>query len=541
MRGRWRLVVPALLVCALAAEDAVVTAATAALAQGRPAQALDLLGVEGGGAAAQALRVQAAAALGDVARTQAFAGADLSRWPVQQRGAVALAVGRMQAAAGDWPAARSSLLVAIDSGGVEGDHALDLLAEVAFTVGDLVLARRCAELRWRRMPRTAAAAGAGLLLARLHLESDPVAARVLLAQVRALPDLPQGTDDSAVALLCRSFLAQNPEEALMVAERALANGARGDIPLWRALALLAIDPAAGTTAVARLPADLAVRPEIAAVRASAAPLSDDRQRRLALAQAASAGRRWAEVVDLATPLAADDAVALSLVLAVPGADPARWSAAPAARTPIGASALAQAWLARANPAAALAAVLPVLEERREFASIPRYWAWRSALALGDVRADGWARDLRQIPPEDLPDLIAGEVWADFAQAVGRGEGGVPPGDRQAEAAWLIAARRLPVTHPWWLPALEMTLRAALDQRLEADSALSVAERLGRDLSLKNAQICAFFAVQVAVRAGHAERAESFAGALRRVASPEQLEKLERLLSRGEIAPTPSPR
>ncbi len=534
---RWWLTLPLLIACVMPAEDAVQAAARAALAADRPAQALDLLGTSWGGAAAQALRVRAAAALGDAAQVRAFAGDDLARWPPAQRGVVALALGQVQAADGDWSAARASLLIAIDAGGEDGDRALDLLAEVAYAAGDRPLARRCAELRWRRVPRTAAVASAGLLLARLHLDEDPQAARVLLAQVRALPGVARDHDTQAVELWCRSLVASAPDEALLLAERALAAGIDGDVPLWRAVALLAIDPQAGAAAVAALPADVAARPEIAAARAATAPWSDERHRRLALAHAASAGGRWAEVVALVTPLAAEDPQALGLLLAVPDSDPAAWRGVPAGRTPEGASALARAWLARAQPAQALAAVVPVLDSASKHRVWPTYWAWRSARQLGDVRAETWSRWLRDHPEQQLPPVVSGEIWADHAmtsQQVGADPSSVA-------AAWAIAANRLPPDHAWWLPAVEALLRAALERQISAPEVWEPIAQLSGDFPDVARQRCGFLALQLALREGDQDRVRTLAAGLRRVADPDQLKKLDALLSRGQAtSPEPSP-
>lgn len=537
MKRRGWLALPLLIASVMPAEDAVQAAATAALAAGRPGQALDLLGTTGGGAAAQALRVRAAAALGDAAQVRAFAGEDLTRWPRAQRGAVALALGQVQAVQGEWPAARDSLLIAIDGGGEDGDRALDLLAEVALVAGDRALARRCAELRWRRMPRTAAAAAAGLLLARLDLENDPQAAHKVLSQVRALPGVTQQHDTQAVELWCRSLVTAAPDEALLMAERALAAGMGGDVPLWRAVALLAIDPQAGAAAVAALPADVAARPEIAAARAAAVPWSNDHHRRLALAHAASAGGRWAEVIALVTPLAAEDPQALGLLLTAPDSDPAAWMGVPAGRTPEGASALARAWLARAQPAQALAAVVPVLDSAPEQRIWPTYWAWRSARQLGDARAETWARWLRDHPEQQLPPVVAGEIWADHA--VTSQQEGVDPS--AVAAAWAIAANRLPTDHAWWLPAMEALLRTALEGRTAAREVWGPITQLSPDFSDVATQRCGFLALQLALREGDQNLVRTLATALRRVAEPDQLRKLDALLSRGQAtSPTPSP-
>lgn len=532
-----------------AAEDAIAQAVRAALDAGQPAMAMDLLGPEAGDLGAttsgksaphRALRIQVAAALGDAAQVQRLAGDDLSRWPAAQRGMVAWALGQVHAAAAEWPAAKHALLIAIDQGGSDAESALILLTDVAVAAGDDDLARHCAEIRWRRLPRTAAAAAAGVLLARLALVQAPASAQNYLIQVRALPGVATAEYTEAGILLCRLLLPRDPAAVLVLSEHGIASGNGEEWLMWRALALLRIDPGGGTKALAELPPELAQRQEILAARIQTADAAwDATKRNIALGQAAIAGGRWHEAQTLLTPLAATQPHALAAWVQIPGLDPGRFQNAPAAQTIIGAGALAEAWVRREQPGLALAVAGSLAdrvvsdEARAESAESGielTYWAWRSAVALADPRVVTWGSWLHRHAESDL---MLGETAADLARR------GVV--DRQATLdLWLTATRTLPDGHPWLPAAIEAALRGALAEGMATPDALQAATRIDADFHAEIVQRSRFLQVQILLRAGQREAAQQWAERLAPFATAAQREKLARLLSSAEVEPTQAP-
>jgi hypothetical protein len=507
----------------LVAADAVAEAATAALLANRPAEAWALL--EGYGAPSiyddvRLVRLQAAWELGKLADVEVLCGDDITQWPGAQRGAAAWIAGQYWAAQSRWDRARVSLLAAIDRGGPESDPALDLLAEVAFAQGDRAFAQRSADLRWRRMPRTASAAHAGLLLAALLAENDPSEARVRLAQVRALPGLPDDQAVQAAEQMCRLLLVQSPTDCLLVAEGALAEGMTGRLPLWRARALLAIDRQAGADAVMALPAGLRDDPLVADFRPiTKGSEANPEELAFTLGRADVIAGRYHEAVARLQPFAAKNADILALLLALPGVDPGAWEAAPAAASDIGGCALAESWLLRGRPEQALRAVAHGCEPSA--ALWTRYWAWRCLCEMGDARALPIEKDLQKTADS----RISGEAWVGEASRLGA--------TAAASQAWLEAARRLPDGHPWLMTAIEAALRGGMADLVPAPAALEIAQRLPAKPLGEDAERCRFLEAQISNRTGNRQRVCAAVASLLPGAQGERRMKLLALLSSAE--------
>lgn len=511
-RGLIRLALPLGMSVVLAAEDdAALLAATRCLDQGRPQAALAILGdpVLGRRDHAAVLRIAALAALGDADGTRRVCG-DLREWPPQWRGLAALHLGRSEATAGDLAAARTALLVAVADLRPPWP-AVDLLMEVAGALGDRDLERRCAEGRWNQRPRGVESAAAGLRLAAMEARADPDAARRLLAEVRALPGLPADQDLAASETLCALLVDERPAECLLLAERGLAAGLLGDLPLWRAVGLAALDPVAGREAIRALPRAQQEDPRVRRALRGMAPQAQARPIELASVDAALG--RWPAVRVRLDQFADQDPQALALVLAEPGRDPSPFVGVASARTPVGAVALARAWLARGDAVRAWGTLAPLAGSDAD--GIVLAWAWRAASAAGDPRAAGLGERLRG--RSDPVDLVA-EAWADHANRL--------PGD-DAIAAWDRAMQGLPPSHPWRLRGIDVLLRACWRDAYPVERALAWAETLPQSGD-DQWRAVRFLEAQVAARTGLGERVKMVVALLVPGATPAQVERLRRL-------------
>lgn len=507
-----RSTLPFAMAAALAAADeATLAAARQCLDQGRPQAALTILGDvdEGRHDQAAVLRMAALAALGAAVEVRRLGG-DLRGWPPALRGAAALHLGRAEAVVGDLAAARAALLVAVAELNPPWP-AVDLLLEVAGALGDAGLERRCADLRWNQRPRGLASAAAGLRLAALVAADDPATSRRILAEVRALPGLPPTQDLASREALCALLLVERPAEALLQAEQGLAAGLVGDLPLWRALGLLALDPVAGIRAVERLPVDQREDPRVqAALRRGTPP---DGARLLELAAVDAAMGRWAAVRERLDDRAATEPRALALILAEPGRDPTPFQGTPAARTGPGAVALARSWLDRGQAGRAWAVLAPLVGPASDGTVLA--WAWRAAVAAGNPQAHALGERLRAC--DEPADLVA-EAWADHANRSAAPE---------AVSAWDRALQGLPPEHPWRPRGIEVLLRAAWQGAYPTERALAWAATLP-DAGDASWRALRFLEGQVAARMGDSGRVKMVVALLTPGATPAQAEKLRRL-------------
>ena len=534
----WRRAWGLALVVALAAgaaEDAVLSAARAALANGQPAQVPTLLRAHPGLAApgvARVLLARARLALGDPAGALTALDLDgddrLAAWPSGARGEAAQAAALARVAGGQDSEARRLLAIALADGRGEDPTCLLLAAELAAAAADPAQAARLAGMAWNRRPRVASAAPAGLLLARLA--ADEAQARTLLAEVRALPGLGAADRLAAAELLCRVLLRHEPGACLVVAEQDLARprALAGQLPLLRALALAALDPADGLAALNALPPALAGDPAALATAARlrgevAGGQRADLGQRLERARAAAEMTRWDEVRALVGDAAAREPAALALLARLPDADLRALSRLPPATDPTAAVALGAAFVARGESAAAWAALAPalsVLDAGGPATASILHWAIAAATRAAPARVAQLEQRLRDLPGAGVE---IGEAWGREAErqiAI----------DMPAGAAWLRTAQALPEAHPWRWPAAAQAARAALDGDGDlAAVAIVLAGALEGEADAERLR-CRFLLAQIEARRGHSAEARRIAESLRAHAEAEQAERLERFLA-----------
>lgn len=504
-----------------AAENARLLAAEASLAEGQPDQALALLRDEPavqGFTRERLVLVRAQWALGNPAAallTLDEGDGDCAAWPLEWRGQAAQLAGQLQVALGQSALARRSLAVALAHGRNADLACVTLAAELASVAGDAEEARRLALLAWQRQPRAAANAPAGLLLARLLAEREPTAARTVLAEVRAIADLAPGLRLEAAEQLCRLLLPSQPGQCLVVAERDMTRLADlpGTLPLYRALALAALDAEEAAAELAALPAELRRDP---AVESSLARLALGQQadfgQRLERAAAAADLGRWDQVTALITADASHEPLALALLARCPGLDLRRLSALPTAEDPRAALALARGLVLSGQHHAAWQSVQPALLAAQRGGDGDG-WVWGAEAAR--VAAPERVLELlqravaAQPPPHEL-----GLAWGRLAETLtARGE---PPGE-----AWLQAAERLPVEHPWHPIAVAHAARALLVEGGD----LARAERLllapSQGQNAPETLRCRMLLAQVWARQGRTGEALSAARALLPLADAHQ--------------------
>jgi len=520
--GHWRLTVLTVLALALAGgePDPVVAAAQAAWDAGQPVQVADLLARHPAAqrpGAERLLLARSQLALGRWREVLATIGCPdttavvLDRWPVRLRAASGLVAGEAHLGAGRGALAGQMLTRALADGlfGVERERALALLLEQQRAGGDASTAERLAAALWEegRGPQRLVA---GLALAELLAKRDPLRSRELLAAVRVADGLPAGLRRVAGELLCSLLLDDAPGQCLVVTEQDLARlpvNERGKLPLWRALALVALDPGEGAAALAALPAALRDLPaaQVAARRAAQPTTTGAQARRLERAEAAIDLGRWAEAYALAEPLASAQPRALAVLMRCPGVDPGAWRTVAAAAHPLAALAIGQALARAGRSAEAWPALSAALADWRPDSGVSRdalrWWTLQAAQAAG--RAEDVAR-LRAALLADGTGLEAGLAWCDEAQArVDRGE--------DATAAWRSAAGLLPGGHPWQAAAAWRAARALVGAGdLAAAAGLLIAPARGDGA---DARRCRFLLAQVVERQGRWAEALALAEAL----------------------------
>lgn len=518
-----------------AADEARLAAATAAIEAGQPAQAVALLRGDAGlrrAGAERLLLARAFLALDDAPTALAALALDgdgLADWPPALRGEAAETGARAHAAVGAIAEARRLVEKALAAGRT-GDAVLALAAELAEAGGDAARAQVLAEALWNRRPRRPTAAPAGLLLARL---SDADTARTRYAEVRALPGVGARERRLASEALCRLLLPTRPGECLVAAEQELARGGdTGALPLWRALALAALDPHDGLTALRALPAALRADPAAVAAegRAVAAVAAGERAgltQRLERAAAAAELMRWDEVRALVEADATRDPAALELLVRCPGVDPRRLADAPAAADPVAALALGRALLLAGEPAAARAALAPALAAAERGGPSEAWW-WAAEAAPDAAAAEPWLARLRALPGG----LPYGLAWARRGQALDA------VGDARAGEAWLRAAQALPADHPWWAEAAARAARGALGGSVALAPTLAALAPAGDGGA--GGPALRFLLAQLHARAGDRVRARRLAEALRPLAEGERAARLETFIASLDQGTDPGP-
>jgi len=539
--GSW-LVVLLLSACAAdvaAAEDPAISAARAALDGGQPGQAVTLLqghpAVTAPGPA-RVLLARARLALGDL--PGALAAVDsaerLAGWPSGARGDAAQVAALARVASGDDDAARRLLAIAIADGWGDDPACLALAAELAAAAGDRAQAVRLATMAWNQRPRSASAAPAAMLLARLAgTESE---ARTLLAEVRALPGLTAADRLAAAEQLCRVLLTREPGACLVITEQELARSpaaTSSGLPLLRALALAALDPRDGLAALDALPALSARDPAALAMTARlrgqvAAGQHADPGQRLERARAAAELGRWDEVRALVGEVAPSEPIALALLARAPGADLRALSALPTAADPVAALGLGAAFVQRGDLAAAWSALAPALlalERDDHRAASVLHWAIAAARTAAPAHVVGLEARLRDLTGTGAE---IGEAWCREAERLAAE-------NASSGAAWLRAAQALPDDHAWRWPAAARAARAALDGDgdLEATaSALRPAQEGDADAERLR---CRFLLAQVEARRGQGDEARRIAETLRVHADADQLRRIDHFIASLTIA------
>jgi hypothetical protein len=263
---------------------------------------------------------EAAASLGVVDKTT------LNQWPQHLQGAVAAVLGEAFAIQQQPLPASQWLTLALKQPSTEVavDRLLLLLAETLVTNNQRAQAEQITHALWRDWPRSPYRARAGLLEARLLAERSPDQARSILAGVRAVDHLDPHTHLAAAELLCRLLLEKQPTQCLGVAEQAMAVlGEVGSLLMWRAMAMVALDPQAGLVAIQALPKELQETPAVMATRARIQQLALasqqlDAPQTIARARAEIAFGRPQAAVTLLLPLAAHEPAALMVLASIPG-------------------------------------------------------------------------------------------------------------------------------------------------------------------------------------------------------------------------------
>jgi hypothetical protein len=392
-----------------------------------------------------------------------------------------------------------------------------------------------AEALWLGWPRSPYRGHAGLQLARQRSVADPDRARELLAQVRISDPLGDQDRLSAAELLCRLLLDAHPGQCLVVAEqelKRLAGRDTGLLPLYRALALGNLDPQEGVAVLEALPealrADPAAQAAMARLRAEVASgRRADLARRLERARAEVELGRLDAARAMLEPLCAQEPMALVALAALPGFDPDRYLACPAAAHPAAALALGRALLATGRSEVAWPMLKAVLAKREAGAceELPLatvlYWAAEAASTAAPVEAQRLRARLLAL---DEAGVETGLTWCAEAQRL--------EGARQeADAAWRQALARLPDDHPWKPGVAWRVARRMLERDGDAEVARQLLAQPAYAGDEADQLRCRFLLVQALERLDDRNGALRVAEALLPLADTDQRARLERILTR----------
>jgi hypothetical protein len=526
-----------------ASEDPALAAAVQALNGGLPAQSVLLLrshpALAQPGAERLTLgRAYLALGRGDdaLAALRALPGrAWLDEWPVIQRGAAAQCAGEAWLLHGDDSEARAMLDAACrQSAAVAIDRCLALLADLARKAGDLERARDYARVLWTDWPRSPYRGHGGVLLAQLIAGSAPDEARAVLSGVRLIDTLGEADRLSAAELLCRLTLARHPGACLVVAEQESRRlSASGQLPLYRALALSALDAHEGERALLALPPEARADPAVGAALARLQQVQGARIDPVLVIERARAEAELGRVDSaraLLLPLAAEQPAALAALAELPGSELTGLVGAPAARNPIAALALGRALVLAERPAQAWTVLEGQLAQPAGSPAAPPaqllYWAERAARLADPPAAAGLRARLLAL---DEPGAETGLAWCDEAERRVQ-EGG------DAGAAWERAARLLPADHPWAAAAAWRAARLLLETTSRIEDARRLVEKPGWSGDAPDQLRCRFLLVQILERLGDRAGALHAAESLLPLADGDQAERLQQII--GRLRPGP---
>ncbi len=543
--ARMMLIIFALPMAAAEGDDPVITAAQKALAAGQPLAALQVLhehAQQDQRSLARLIQVRAMVALGRHQEAQQRLGVQtieqLREWPERLHAAVAALMGEIVLANGEIAVARSWLEQALrtSSEGVEIDRTLVLLAECCERLGDHAVAQRYAHVVWRDWTRSPYRARAGVLEARLCAENQPDQARTLLAGVRSLDAVEPGTRMIAAELLCRLLLASKPGQALVVAEQEMQRLPKmvGRLPLYRALALVALEPLEGQAAIEQLDPPLINDPAAQSALLRVRSLSSNRAPQDQALRIERARVEWElgrpqQARVILEPLAATEPAALMILAAMGDVPLGTWLAAPAMADANAHASVAMALSRRGDHGRAWPLFLPLINREKPMISQVSqasilYWAAQSA---------------QQRAPEHMADLVSrilelndrgveiGITWANEAQRR-EGSGASLTAVREA---WERAAQALPVEHAWHPLATLNAVRPLLEAGQELEKAMRLLERESGIATSADQQRCRFLLAQTYERLNRRAQAVQVIDELRQHATAEQLEKLDRMAIR----------
>jgi hypothetical protein len=358
----------------------------------------------------------------------------------------------------------------------------------------------------------------------------------LLAGVRSLDAVEPGTRMFAAELLCRLLLASKPGQALVVAEQEMQRLPKivGRLPLYRALALVALDPLEGQAAIERLDpvlmSDPAAKSALLQVRSLAADRApQDQALRIERARVEWELGRPQQARIMLEPLAANEPAALIILAAMGDVPLDAWLAAPSMADANAHAAVAIALSRRGDHIRAWPLFLPLITPKKpliseiSLASI-LYWAVQSA---------------QQRAPEQMSDLVGrilalndlsvetGITWATEAQR--REQSGDP--STSVREAWERAALALPAQHAWHPLATVNAVRPLLETGQGLEKAMRLLEQVSGLAVTADQQRCRFLLAQTYERLNRRAQALQVINELRQHATAEQLEKLDRMAIR----------
>ncbi len=531
-------------VSAVEDRDAVIQAALKALDTGQAVAALQVLsghpaaGVPG---KVRLIQVRALLALG---RHQEAAGLlklddaeQANTWPEAQRAAASALAGEIALAGGNFVAARAHLerALRLHGEGVAIDRTLVLLAECCERQGDTAMALRYAHAVWRDWARSPHRGRAGVIEARLIANEQPDQARSVLAGVRALDHVDLTTRLTAAELLCHLLLPTRPGNCLVVAEQDLLRlPAHGRLPLYRALALAALDAREGHAALLALPDSLRGEPAAVAsiARLNALPVvqSENVTLRIERARAEIELGRLPAARAMLEPLAATQPAALMLLATIDGVPLERWLDAPAMNA-AGARAMVGIALARLgdHPRAwhlLKPLVTPVAQGVEGVAPASLlYWA---AMSAQRAAPDQVATLMAALLALDSHTVENGIAWALEAQRREQPAAAADP--ELVRLAWERAAEDLPADHPWQPIAILRAARPLMVGDGGLERAMRLLERGGAPLS-EDQRRCRFLLAQAYERLGRSAQALQVIDELEGQADGEQRQKLTRMRAR----------
>lgn len=472
----------------------------------------------------------------------------LDSWPDSLRAAASAVAGEINLASGALEVARPHLerALRLRGEGVAVDRTMVLLAECSERQGDTATALRYAHAVWRDWARSPERGRAGVIEARLTAKEHPDQARSVLAGVRVLDQSDPTTRLAAAELLCHLLLPTRPGQCLVVAEQDMLRlSMHGRLPMYRALALAALDPREGLAALLALPESLrsesAVLSAINRLQALPAAQADDVALRIERARAEIELGRASAARAMLEPLAATQPAALILLATIDGVALERWLEVPAMSEPSVRAALGIALSRRGDHARAwpllMPLVVPTVQSIDGMTSASLlYWSVTSAQRVAPEQV---ARLSAAMLALDSHTIENGLAWALEAQ---RREQVAAPADA-IHAAWERAAEDLPANHPWQTIAILRAARPLIEGGGNLERAMGLLERVGNSTSDEQRR-CRFLLAQVYERLGRIAQALQVIDELQAQADAEQLQKLARMRARltssgtSEVQPRP---